>query len=325
VTARAWVLFAAMSLVWGIPYLFIKVAVDHGLDPLLVAWGRVALGALVLLPIAWRTGALHDLRARAPWIAAFALFEIVIPFPLISYGEVHVSSSLTAILIAALPLIVAAITLRIEPEERVSAPRLAGMLCGLAGVVLLVGFDIAGDSKELLGAACILLATCGYAIGPMIIRHRLAALDPRGVSAAALGVGSILLAPSLVLAPGATLDGSAIAAVAVLGVVCSALAFVLFFALIVEAGPTRAAIVTYVNPAVAVLLGVLILDEHLGAASIAGLALILAGSWLATRGQAEGGGEEMVGAGFEPAKAEPTGLQPVPFDRSGTPPGGTAV
>jgi drug/metabolite transporter (DMT)-like permease len=325
VTARAWALFTAMSLVWGIPYLFIKIAVDHGLAPLLVAWGRVALGALVLLPIAWRTGALRGLGTRARWIATFALFEIVIPFPLISYGEVHVASSLTAILIAALPLIVAAVTLRVEPEERVSASRLAGMLCGLAGVVLLVGFDLAGDSEELLGAACIMVATCGYAIGPMIIRHRLSALDPRGVAAAALTVGAVVLAPSLALAPGTTVDASAIASVAVLGVVCSALAFVLFFALIVEAGPTRAAVITYINPAVAVLLGVLILDERLGAASIAGLVLILAGSWISTRGQDKAEEEEVVGAGFEPAKAEPTGLQPVPFDRSGTPPGGSAV
>jgi drug/metabolite transporter (DMT)-like permease len=286
VSARAWLLFAAMSLIWGIPYLFIKVAVDHGLAPLLVAWGRVALGALLLLPIAWRTGALERLRTRARWIAAFAFFEIVIPFPLIAYGERHVTSSVTAILIAALPLIVAAITLRIEPEERVSAARLAGLVCGLAGVVLLVGIDIAGSASELLGAACILVATIGYAIGPMIIRHRLSDLDPRGVSAAALAAGAIMLSPSLALAPSTTIDGSAVAAVAVLGVVCSALAFVLFFALIVEAGPTRASVITYVNPAVAVLLGVLVLDERLGAASVAGLALILVGSWSATTGGA---------------------------------------
>jgi drug/metabolite transporter (DMT)-like permease len=298
-----------MSLVWGIPYLFIKVAVDHGLDPLLVAWGRVALGALVLLPIAWRTGALRGLTTRTRWIVAFAVFEIVIPFPLISYGELHVSSSLTAILIAALPLFVAAITLRVEPEERVSAPRLAGMLCGLAGVVLLVGFDIAGDSRELLGAGCILLATCGYAIGPMIIRHRLSALDPRGVSAAALAVGAVLLAPSLALAPGTTLDGSAIAAVAVRGVVCSALAFVLFFALIAAIGPSRSTVITYVNPAVAVLLGVLLLGEKLTLGMVVGFPLILAGSVLAARGKR---------TARAPAPAEALALSPASPVRSGS-------
>ena len=315
-----------MSAVWGIPYLFIKIAVDHGLDPLLVAWGRVALGAVVLLPFAWRAGALAGLRRKWRWIAAFAVSEIVIPFPLISYGELHVSSSLAAILIASLPLFIAALTLWIEPEERISAPRLAGLVCGLAGVVLLVGIDVAGSGKELLGAACVLVATLGYAGGPMIIRHRLSELDPRGVSGAALAAGAIMLAPSLVLLPGAHPTASALASVAVLGIVCSALAFVLFFALIVEAGPTRASVITYINPAVAVVLGVIVLDEHLGAASLGGLALILAGSWVATRGGvAEPEGEEVVGAGFEPAKAEPMDLQSIPFDRSGTPPGRSRV
>ena len=324
-SARAWLLFAAMSAVWGIPYLFIKIAVDHGLDPLLVAWGRMALGAIVLLPIAWHAGALDGLGRKWRWIVAFAFAEIAVPFPLISYGEVHVSSSLAAILIAALPLVVAALTLWIEPEERVSAPRLVGLICGLAGVVVLMGIDVVGNGDELLGAGCVLAATIGYAIGPMIIRHRLAELDPRGVSGAALAAGAIMLAPSLALLPDAHPTAGALASVAVLGVVCSALAFVLFFALIVEAGPTRASVITYVNPAIAVLLGVIVLDEHLGAASLAGLALILAGSWIATRGGKAEPEAEMAGAGFEPAKAVPTRLQRVPFDRSGTPPGSSGV
>ncbi len=195
VSPRAWVLFVAMSLIWGIPYLFIKIAVDDGIPPLFVAFSRVALGALVLLPIAWRTGALRGIRERWRWVVTFALFEIAIPFPLISYGEVHVSSSVTAILIASLPLVVAGITLRIEPEEKVSPRRLAGLLVGLAGVMLLVGVDIAGSSKELIGALCIFGATLGYAIGPMIIRRHLSACDPRGVSAIALLAGTVMLSP----------------------------------------------------------------------------------------------------------------------------------
>jgi drug/metabolite transporter (DMT)-like permease len=284
-SARAWGLFAAMSLIWGIPYLFIKIAVDHGVPPIFVAWSRVALGAALLLPIAARAGALRGLRPHTKWLAAFAISEICIPFPLISFGEVHVSSSLTAILIASLPLLVAVLTVFVEPEERVTRPRLAGLLVGLAGVVLLVGVDVAGDSQELLGAACILLATCGYAVGPMIIRTKLRAADPRGVSAIALALATLFLAPAAVLDPPHEVpDAAALAAIVVLGVVCSALAFVVFFALIVEAGPTRATVVTYVNPAVAVLLGVTLLDETLGAASIVGLLAILAGSWTATGG-----------------------------------------
>jgi drug/metabolite transporter (DMT)-like permease len=286
VTGRARALFAAMSLVWGIPYLLIKVAVDDGVPPLFVAWARVALGALVLLPIAAHAGALRGLRQHLGWVVTFAVFEVCIPFPLIAYGELHVPSSLAAILIASLPLIVAVISLRVLPEERVDARRLAGMLVGFAGVVLLVGIDLTGSRDELLGALWILVATCGYAIGPMIIRRKLSGADPRGISAAALATATILLAPAAVLTPPAAMpSGEALAALAGLGVICSALAFVLFFALIVEAGPSRASVVTYLNPAVAILLGVTLLDERLGAASIGGLALILAGSWIATGGR----------------------------------------
>jgi len=284
-SARAWGLFAAMSVIWGIPYLFIKIAVDDGVPPIFVAWSRVALGAAVLLPIAAHAGALRGLRRHLGWLAAFAVAEVCIPFPLISYGEVHVSSSLTAILIASLPLLVAVLTLFVEPEERVTAPRLAGLLAGLAGVVLLMGIDVAGDSDELLGAACILGAACGYAVGPMIIRTKLRAADPRGVAAVALVLATVFLAPPALLDPPHEMPSAgAWASIVVLGVVCSALAFVVFFALIVDAGPTRATVITYINPAVAVLLGVTLLGEELGTASIAGLLLILAGSWTATGG-----------------------------------------
>jgi drug/metabolite transporter (DMT)-like permease len=289
VSRRAWALFAAMSLVWGVPYLFIKIAVDDGVPPLFVAWSRVALGALILLPIAARAGALRGLRRHLRWVVAFAIFEVALPWPLIAYGELHVPSSLTAILIASLPLLVALLSLRVLPEERVDARRLAGMLVGFGGVVLLVGIDLAGSTEALVGALYILVATCGYAVGPMIVRLQLSDADPLGISAAALAITSILLAPALLLAPPHEVpSGQALAAMAVLGVVCSALALVLFFALIVEAGPSRATVVTYINPAVAVLLGVTLLDERLGAASIAGLALILVGSWIATGGRGAG-------------------------------------
>jgi drug/metabolite transporter (DMT)-like permease len=274
-----------MSLVWGLPYLFIKIAVEDGVPPVVVAWGRVALGALVLLPFVIARGSMRGLRGRLRWVAAFGLCEIAVSFPLISIGEVHVTSSLAAILIAALPLVVAVVTLWIDPEERVSRARLGGLLCGFAGVVLLMGIDVAGDRQELIGALCVLGATIGYALGPMVVRMRLNDADPLGVTAGALVFGAIVLAPSLVITPvERTPSTGAIAAMIVLGVVCSALALAVFFALIVEAGPTRATVITYVNPVVAVLLGVLLLDEHLGTASVVGLLLILAGSWTATGG-----------------------------------------
>src|SRR4051794_32897384 len=145
-TPRGWALFAAVSVIWGLPYLFIKIAVDADLTPGFVAWSRVVIAALVLLPVALRTGALRGLPLG--WLALFAATEIAIPFPLIGFGEQRIPSSLAAILIAALPLVVAALALRFDASERPTAARLAGMLVGIAGVAALVGIDLGGSSAE---------------------------------------------------------------------------------------------------------------------------------------------------------------------------------
>ena len=180
-TARAWAGFATMSVLWGIPYLFIKVAVDDGLSPAFVAWSRVVLAAAVLLVLAHRAGALRPLRGRGRWLAAYAFLEITIPFPLIAAGEQHVDSSLAAIIIASVPLLVAVLALRFDHAERATGSRLVGLLIGFTGVVVLVGIDVAGRSDELLGAAYILLASLGYAAGPMVLRRHLSDLDQRAV------------------------------------------------------------------------------------------------------------------------------------------------
>lgn len=283
-SARAWALFAAVSVVWGMPYLFIKIAVDDGITPGFLAWSRVTLAALVLLPIAWRSGALRGLPLR--WLALFAVAEIAIPFPLIGFGEQRISSSLAAILIAALPLVVAFLALRFDDAERPTPTRLIGMLIGLGGVVALVGIDIGGSEEALLGAGAVLLATIGYAVGPLIVKQRLKGANPLGPVTAAMGIASIMLLPFGVADfPNHTPTDEALVSVVVLGLVCSALAFMLFFALIAEIGPSRATVITYVNPIVALALGVAILGEAVTAGAIAGLLLILAGSWLSTDGR----------------------------------------
>ena len=286
-TRTGWIIFAAVSVVWGMPYLFIKIAVDEGMSPAFVSFFRVALAAAVLLPLAWRTGALRGLRASLVPLVAFAVSEVVLPFPLIAFGEQHVASSLAAIIIAALPLTIALLAIRFDAEERATGGRLAGLFVGLGGVVVLFGIDVAGDADELIGALCILGATIGYAIGPMIIKRSLAgAGDPLGMMAVSLAISAVLLLPAaIVSAPSGTPSGAAIRALVVLGVVCTALAFVLWFTLIAEVGPSRASIVTYINPVVAVALGVAFLGESLSAGAIAGLLLILAGSWLSTGGR----------------------------------------
>jgi drug/metabolite transporter (DMT)-like permease len=283
VSARGWVLFAAISVIWGMPYLFIKIGVKD-LTPGFLAWSRVALAALVLLPLALRTGALRGLPLR--WLVAFAAVEIAIPFPLIGFGEQRISSSLAAILIAALPLVVAFFALRFDHAERPTPTRLVGMFVGLGGVVALVGIDIGARGAELLGAAAVLAATLGYAAGPLIVKRHLSGADPLGPVTAAMAIASIMLLPfGIGDFPTEVPQTDTLVAIAVLGLVCSAAAFLLFFRLIAEVGPSRATVITYVNPIVALALGVAVLGESVTAGAIAGLLLILAGSWLATDGR----------------------------------------
>jgi drug/metabolite transporter (DMT)-like permease len=307
VSLRGWALFAAMSVAWGVPYLFIKIAVDDGLSPGFVAWSRVALGALVLLPVALRSGALRGLPLG--WLVAFAITEICIPFPLIGFGETRVSSSLAAILIASLPLMVTFLALRFDRSERPTRSRLLGMLVGLGGVAALVGIDIGGTGSELIGAGAILIATMGYACGPLIVNRQLSDADPLGPVTAAMAIASIILLPfGIGDFPSQTPSGEAILAVVVLGLVCSATAFLVFFRLIAEVGPSRATVITYVNPVVALALGVAVLGESITAGAVAGLLLILAGSWLATDGRLPPG-LAALGDRVSRRKREPSGAQ----------------
>jgi drug/metabolite transporter (DMT)-like permease len=282
---RAWLAFGAMSLLWGVSYLLIKIAVDGGLPAPEVAWLRVMIAALLLVVLAWRAGTLASLRGRWRMLAAYAVVEISIPFPLIAAGEVHVASSLAAIIIASVPLIGAVLALRFDHSERPNAIRAIGLVVGFSGVIALVGIDVAGNGAELLGAAAILVAAVGYSIGPMLVKHRLAGLDPRALMGASLSVAALILTPFAALdTPSRTPSAGAFGAVAALGLFCTAAAFVIFTVLIREAGTSRAMVITYVNPLVAVALGVTLLGERPGAGAVAGLLLILAGSWLATGG-----------------------------------------
>jgi drug/metabolite transporter (DMT)-like permease len=286
VSARAWTGFAALSLLWGVPYLFIKVAVDGGMSPAFVAWVRVVLAAVILLALAGRAGVLPTVRGHWRWLAIYGLIEIAIPFPLIAAGEQHVSSSLAAILIAAVPLFVALLAIRFDHAERATGSRLAGLLIGLTGVVVLMGIDVAGKRDEMLGAAAILVAALGYAAAPMVLKRKFGHLDSRAAMGTSLAIAAIALTPFAALAPPEAMpDADVLASLAVLGIACTALALVILTALIVEIGPGRALVITYINPVIAVALGVVILHEHLGPGSVIGLLLIIAGSWLSTDGR----------------------------------------
>lgn len=285
-TARAWFFFGSVSILWGMPYFFIKIALDDGLSPIFVAWARVALGAALLVVVVWRAGLFASLRGRWRWVLAYTAVEIAIPFPLIAWGEERVSSSVTAILIASVPLIIAVMALRVDRTETATGTRLVGLLLGFGGVIALVGLDVAGTPAELVGAAAILLAAVGYGIGPFVLKNGFGGVDPRAIMAGALAIATVVLTPfAAVNLPSQTPPVGTIAALVALGTVCTAAALVFFAGLVAEVGPGRASVTTYVAPVVAVSLGVAVLGERPGAGAVAGMLLIIAGSWLSTDGR----------------------------------------
>ena len=291
---RAWAAFAALGIIWGVPYFFIKLAVQE-LSPFVVAWGRITLAALILLPIAWRRGALRSLGAHKGAVLGFSVAEFVVPFAAISIGERWIDSSVTGILIAGVPLTITLISRFFGVYERLGVWRLLGLVVGLLGVVALLGLGTISTPLQWAGVGCMLLATVGYAIGPLIIQRHLRELDSIGPIAASLSLASLLLLiPAVMTLPRSLPSGLALGSIAVLGLVCTATAMLLMFYLVGHAGASRASIITYINPVIATLLGMLVLHEHLGVGGLIAFGLILLGSWLATRGSARGESDEAV-------------------------------
>jgi len=280
-TRRGLVLFAAMSVIWGVPYLLILVAVEE-ISPAVLVLARTSIAAAILLPIA---AARDELRAVLPYwpgVLAFAFVEIAVPWVLLGAAEQEISSSLTALLISAVPLIGAVIARLSGTRDRLGVQSGLGLLVGLAGVAAIVGVNAEGATPAPV-VAVFLVALC-YAVGPVILQRHLSHLPALGVITASLTVTAVAYVPFAVLSwpprmPSAEVFGSVVG----LAVVCTAVAFLLFFALIEEVGPVRATVITYVNPAVAAVLGVALLDEELTAAMAAGFVLVLGGSFLATR------------------------------------------
>ncbi len=274
-------LFAAMCVLWGIPYLLIKVAVAD-LSPAMLVLARTAIAALLLLPIAIARNELRPIVRHWVPVLAFTAVEIAIPWLLLGIAEQRISSSLTGLLIAAVPLVVAVIARTSGARERLGVQSGLGLLLGLIGVAAIVGVNLEGASVLSL-AAMGLVAIC-YATGPVILQRYLAGVPALGVIAAALGITALVYLPIAAFSipeemPSATVIGSVVG----LAVVCTAIAFLVFFALIAEVGPVKAMVFTYVNPAVAAVLGVAILDERFTLGMGVGFALVLVGSVLATR------------------------------------------
>jgi drug/metabolite transporter (DMT)-like permease len=281
VVSRPFVFFALMCVIWGIPYLFIRIAVAEVSPPVLVLT-RTGIAAAILLPIALVRTDLRPVLGRWRWLVAFAAIEIAIPWVLLASAEQKVSSSLAALVIAGVPLVGVAIALLTGRSERIGPIGLLGLLVGIVGVAAIVGGDLESTDPVAIVELCA-VAVC-YALGPVILARRLNGLPSVGVMSLSLGLTCLVYIPFAALEwPAAVPSPGVIASIATLAIVCTAIAFLVFAALIDAVGPVRSTVITYINPAVAALLGVVVLNETLTPAMLAGFALVTLGSVLATR------------------------------------------
>lgn len=278
---RGWVLFIALSIIWGLPYLFIRIGVET-LSPFFVVFARVGLAAVILLAIAIAKGQMRQLKGHWKWVAIFAVVEMVFPFGAITIAEMQITSSLAALLVAAVPLMSAFIAWRLGLDHNLSRQRLIGLCIGIAGVAALVGIDVRGGT--LWSVALMAITIVGYAFGPIIVAEKLSDAPPLAVIAGSLSIATVIYAPFAIFTwPQHALNVTEWTTIAMLGIVCTAIAFIVFFALVAEVGPARTTVITYLNPAVALILGVIVLAEPITPGLIIGFPLVLLGSFLATR------------------------------------------
>jgi drug/metabolite transporter (DMT)-like permease len=278
---RGLILFLSLGLIWGLPYLLIKVSVEY-LSPEVIIFLRVFLAAIILMPVVIKRGYLRELKGHWKWVFIFAIIEIAFPFGALTFAEIKLSSSMTGLLIAAVPIVAAIMAWRLGIDDRITGIRVLGLGVGILGVAALVGLDVTGS--ELFSAALLIIAVVGYALGPIIVSQKLSEAPALAAIAMAMVINSFIYAPfAFISRPTESVPFNVWIAVAVLGSVCTALAFMLFFSLVAEVGPSRTTVITYINPAVAVVLGVLILSEPITLGLVIGFPLILIGSFLATR------------------------------------------
>jgi len=287
VTRRGLFLFAGLGIAWGIPYLFIKVAVGE-LEPAMVVFARSALAAVLLLPLAlFRREVAIVLRYWKPMLA-YTVVEIVLPWYFLSSAEQNLPSSTAGLLLAAVPLAGVAVAFFMGRPARLSGVNWLGIALGMLGVAGLVGLDIGGsDLPSVLEMAVVVV---GYALGPAILSRWMPDLPGVGVVAVSLAGAALIYVPLVLVGgswPAAWPSAQVTVAIIVLAVVCSALAFLLMVGLIAEIGPVKATTITYVNPAVAIIAGVVVLGERVTVYTVLGFALVLSGSWLVTRRRRE--------------------------------------
>jgi drug/metabolite transporter (DMT)-like permease len=282
---RSWLWLLLLAAIWGASYLFIKIGL-RDLSPSAVAFVRVLLAALVLVPLASARGELGSLRGQLPVVSLVAAVQTAGPFLLIALGEQEISSSLAGILVASAPIFTVMLAVWVDHEERATGLRLFGVALGFGGVVSLLGIDLGGSSAAVLGGLAVVLASLGYAVGGFVVKHRLRSVAPQSLAALVMVMSTALLAPAAIATAPSGMPGvGPLAAVAALGVLGTGIAFAIFYELIGRVGPTRSLLVAYIAPAFAIGYGAFLLDEAITVATIAGVTLIVGGSWLAAEGR----------------------------------------
>ena len=285
-TRRSWILMAVLAALWGASYMFIKIAIDGGLSDPFIVFARTLLGAAVLAPIALRRGALGVLRTHPGWLCVIAVAQFIGPFLLITIGERHVASSLAGVLVASAPIFTALFAAVAVQSERLAGWGIAGTVVGMAGVALLFGVDLSGDRDAVLGGLGILLAGAGYAVGGLLAKRKLTGAQPVGIATSLMALSALALLPVVPFSSPSDLPGvGTLAAVVALGAGGTGIAFLIFYMLNADIGPSRASLVAYVAPVFSVLYGVTLLDERVTLGTLAGLVLILGGSYVAMEGR----------------------------------------
>jgi drug/metabolite transporter (DMT)-like permease len=274
------VLFGAMSLIWGLPYLLISISVES-LAPATVVAGRTGIAALLLLPLAIRQGSLRIALRHWPWILAFAAIEMAAPFVLLSHAEQTLPSGITGLLVATVPLFGAIVSYLLGDHHALTRTRVLGLFVGVAGVALVVGAATGDGDIRLVNVAEVLVVAVCYAVAPFITDRKLTEVPGVGLAALAVSMVAVAYLPPAILTQDEAPTLRSVAALVGLAIVCTAIAFVVFFALIREVGPAKATVITFINPVVALALGLVVLDEHLTWGQFAGLPVVLLGCWLA--------------------------------------------
>jgi drug/metabolite transporter (DMT)-like permease len=268
-----------------VPYLFIKQAVDS-YSPAAIVAARTLLGALLLLPFALRQKALRPAFAKIGWVLAFGAIEMAGPFLLLGHAEQTLPSGLTGLLVATVPLFAALIALTGGDRSVLRPSRAIGLIVGFAGVAVIVagpGLAIAGGAALIALGELLLVALC-YAIAPFIVARKLSDVPAMGTITLALFAVGVFYLPIGLLTQHEVPTVLSTISLLSLAVLCTAVAFVVFFALIARVGPVRAPLFTYVNPVVAIVLGVIVLGEQVTVGLLVGLPLVILGCWLAATG-----------------------------------------